>query len=63
MKKKPTKKELELVISNLIMHIQNIEKKLEALDNVFGMYIKYKKEGEGFQQFIKQKLEKNNDKK
>jgi len=44
-KKKPTKKDIEIVISNLINHIKAIEERIVALDNVFGLYIKYKKEG------------------
>ena len=44
LKKKPTKKDIEVVISNLINHLRVIEEKVVALDNIFGLYIKYKKD-------------------
>ena len=49
MKKKATKKDIETVVSNLIRHLQVIEQKVDALDNIFGTYIKYKKDEKGFQ--------------
>ena len=56
-RKKATKKEIENVISNLIVHVKAIEEKVIALDNVFGMYIKYTDNETGFQEFVNQKLE------
>ncbi len=55
-KKKPTKKDIEIVISNLINHIKAIEERIVALDNVFGLYIKYKKEDTGFQKYVSEQL-------
>ena len=56
MKKKPTKKDIEVVVSNLIKHLQFIEQKVDALDNIFGMYIKYKKDEKGFQKYVKKQI-------
>ena len=55
-KKKPTNKDIEIVISNLINHVKMIEEKIVALDNVFGLYIKYKKEDTGFQEYVSEQL-------
>jgi hypothetical protein len=57
-KKKPTKKELETVISNMINHIRFIEEKLNALDSLFGLYLQWKKEKDKFNKFVSKKLEK-----
>ena len=56
MKKKPTKKDIEVVVSYLINHLQVIEQKADALDNVFGMYIKYKKDEKSFQKYVKKQI-------
>jgi predicted transcriptional regulator len=57
LKKKATKKDIEIVVSNLIRHLQGIEQKLDALDNIFGTYIKYKKDEKGFQKYIKKQID------
>ena len=57
LKKKATKKDIEVVVSNLIRHLQVIEQKVEALDNIFGTYIKYKKDEKGFQKYIKKQID------
>ena len=56
-KKKPTKKDIEIVISNLINHLKAIEARVTALDNVLGLYMKYKKEETGFQEWMNKQLE------
>ena len=56
-KKKPTKKDIEVVVSNLIKHLQIVEQKIVAIDNVFGMYIKYNKDGTGFQEYVKKQID------
>jgi hypothetical protein len=56
-KKKATKKDIEIVLSNVIRHLQVIEQKVDALDNVFGTYIKYKKDEEGFQKYVKKQID------
>jgi len=57
LKKKPTKKDIEVVVSNIINHLQIIEQKVDALDNIFGTYIKYKKDEKGFQKYIKKQID------
>ena len=44
-------------MSNLIRHLQVLEQKVDALDNVFGTYITYKKEEKGFQKYIKKQID------
>ena len=56
-KKKATKKDIEVVVSNLIRHLQVIEQKADALDNIFGTYIKYKKDEKGFQKYVKKQID------
>ena len=56
-KKKPTKKDIEVVVSNLIRHLQALEQKEDALDNIFGTYIKYKKDEKGFQKYVKKQID------
>ena len=56
MKKKPTKKDIEVVVSNLIKHLQVIEQRTDALDNIFGMYIKYKKDKKSFQKYVEKQV-------
>ena len=61
MKKKATKKDIEIVISNIIQNLEQINVKLSALDNVFGTYINYKKDEKGFKKYISKQLEKASD--
>ena len=56
-KKKPTKKDIETVISNLINHIKFIEEKLNALDSLFGLYLDWKKDNDKFNKFVESKVE------
>ena len=55
--KKATKKDIEIVLSNIIRHLQAIEQKVNALDNIFGTYVKYKKDEKGFQKYIKKQID------
>ena len=56
-KKKPTNKDIEIVVSNLIKHLQVIEQKMNGIDNLFGMYIRYKKDEKSFQKYIKKQID------
>ena len=56
-KKKPPKKDIEVVVSNLIRHLEVVEQKITAIDNVLGMYIKYKKDEKGFQKYVKKQID------
>ena len=56
-KKKPTNKDIEIVVSNIIKHLQVIEQKMNGIDNLFGMYIRYKKDEKSFQKYIKKQID------
>ena len=56
-KKKQTKKDIEVVVSNLIRHLEVVEQKITDIDNVLGMYIKYKKDEKGFKKYIKKQID------
>ena len=51
-KQKPTKKEIETVISKLINHVQMLEEKLGAIDTLFGLYLDWKKDKDKFNKFV-----------
>ena len=55
--KKPTKKDIEVVMSNVIRHIQVMEQKVDALDNIFGTYVQYKEDEKSFQEYIKKQID------
>ena len=62
-KKKPTKKEFETVISTLIKHVHVIEEKLGALDSLFGLYLEWNKDKDKFNKFVEEKVKSYQDKK
>ena len=51
-KKKPTKKDLELVVSNLIREIDYIGRNLYEMNTSFGLYLDWKNEKDKFTKFI-----------
>ena len=51
-KQKPTKKEIETVVSGIINHLRFIEEKVNAIDNLFGLYLKWKEDQEEFNKFV-----------
>ena len=55
--KKPTLKDIQLVISNLIKEIEFIGRKLYALDNVFNLYLEWSKDKEKFGKFVQKQVE------
>ena len=55
-RKKPTKKEIETVISKLISHVQMLEEKLNALDSLFGLYLDWKNDTNKFNKFVEIKV-------
>ena len=57
-KQKPTKKEIETVISTLISHVQMLEEKLGALDTLFGLYLNWRKDKDKFNKFVEDKVKK-----
>tara|TARA_R100000458_G_C8073262_1_gene111131 strand:- start:219 stop:434 length:216 start_codon:yes stop_codon:yes gene_type:complete len=61
-KKKPTKKEIETVISKLITHVQIMDEKISALDSLFGLYLDWKKETNKFNKFVETKIKERQEK-
>ena len=55
-KQKPTKKEIETVISTLINHVRLLEEKLGALDSLFGLYLDWNKDKDKFNKFVEDKV-------
>ena len=61
-KKKPTNKQIETVISNIIQQLQVIEQKVNALDNLIGLYFEWKKDTDKFNKFVQGRLKEMQDK-
>ncbi len=61
-KQKPTKKEIETVISKLITHVQILEEKLNAVDSLFGLYLEWKKDKDTFNKFVEDRVKEYNNK-
>ena len=57
-RKKPTKKELEKVLSSLIMEVSNLSERMLNIECVFDSYIEYKKEGNEFKKHLEKIIEK-----
>ena len=58
-KQKPTKKEIETVISTLINHVRLLEEKIGALDSLFGLYLDWNKDKDKFNKFVENKIKTN----
>ena len=61
-KKKPTKQEIEKVISALIRHVHALDEKISAIDSLFGLYLEWKKDKNEFNKFVETKIKKYNEK-
>ena len=61
-KKKPTKQEMETVISALITHVRTLDEKVNAIDSLFGLYLDWKKDNNTFNKFVENKIKKYNKK-
>ena len=61
-KKKPTAKQIETVISNIIQQLSYIEQKVNALDNLIGLYFQWKKDTDKFNKFVQKRLKEMQDK-
>ena len=57
-KKKPTKKEIESVISNMIREIEFLGRKTYELSTTFVLYLDWKKEKDTFNKFIEEEVSK-----
>ena len=62
-KKKPTKQEMETVISALITHVRTLDEKVNAIDSLFGLYLDWKKDNNKFNKFAESQISKYNEKK
>tara|TARA_R100001463_G_scaffold8994_3_gene27201 strand:+ start:390 stop:638 length:249 start_codon:yes stop_codon:yes gene_type:complete len=51
--RKPTNMELKTVITNLIMHVNNIEDHLRKMDAAFYSFIEFKGETKSFEDWLK----------
>ena len=60
MKKKTTKKDLEIIVARLIATTAMLEQKIGSYNTLFSMYVKYKDDSDGFQVYLKEELEKAN---
>ena len=60
-KKKPTKKEIETVISGLVNHVKFLDEKINALDSIFGLYLNWRKDDDKFNKFVQERMETYND--
>ena len=58
--KRKSKKELEITVSRLIANTAMLEQKIGSYNTLFGMYVKYKDDSEGFQAYLKEELEQAN---
>ena len=61
-KKKPTKQEMEKVMSALIRHVHTLDEKVGAIDSLFGLYLEWKKDKNKFNKFVETKIKKYNEK-
>ena len=61
-RKKPTKKEIETVISSMVTHLRYLEEKFGALDSLFGLYLDWKKETNTFNKFVETKIKERQEK-
>tara|TARA_R100000808_G_scaffold24947_1_gene59736 strand:+ start:1589 stop:1873 length:285 start_codon:yes stop_codon:yes gene_type:complete len=51
-KKKPTMNEMKNVVTNLIMHVNTIDKHLQKMDTAVFNYIKFKGDEEGYIEYM-----------
>ena len=56
-KKKPTKKDIEMFVSDLIRQIEFINRKTYEITVTFGLYLDWKKEKDKFNKFIESEVQ------
>ena len=56
MKKKANKKDIQDIVARLIGNVAMLEQKVASYNALFAMYVKYKKESDEFQSFLKKEL-------
>ena len=55
-KQKPTKKQIETVVSNIINHLKFVEEKVNAIDSLFGLYLEWTGKRDEFNKFVESKI-------
>ena len=58
MKRKANKKDLQDIVARLIGSVAMLEQKIASYNTLFSMYVKYRGDGEDFQIYLKEELEK-----
>jgi len=61
-KKKPTKKEIEVVLSNVIRQVEFLSRKTYEISQTFGLYLDWKKDTDKFSKFVENEVKKAHDK-
>ena len=56
MKKKKTKKDLEITVDDLSNKLIALEGRLASYNALFSMYVKYKDDSTNFQEYLKEEL-------
>ena len=59
-RKKPTVKEMQKVISSLIMEMQNLQKRMINIEFVFDNYVDYKKEHKKYKKYLEGVIDESN---
>ena len=59
---KPTNKDFEIAIVDLLKRVGTLEYKINAFDSLFGLYLEWKKEDKKFHNFIQVKAKRNKEK-
>ena len=58
--KKPTNKDIVIVINSLIQEIQAIKSDVRTLSGITNMYIDYKDDSDGFEKHVDEQVKKEN---
>ena len=58
--KKPTTKDIVIVVNSLIQEIQALKSDTRTLSGLINMYVEYKGDGDGFEEHINSKIKKDN---
>ena len=61
--KKPTGKQIELVLSNIINELELLKQKFGALDNLIGLYFEWKKDTDKFNKYVQGRVKELEEKK
>ena len=61
MRKKKTKKELEIVVNDLCSKLISLEGRLASYNALFSMYVKYNDDSTKFQDYLKEELKEDKD--